>query len=60
MYSKTWEFDALTACGVIVSSPFANKVRSSFMLRGRKDYGTTIRAPLALVIKLEPDASPSI
>jgi hypothetical protein len=30
------------------------------VLKGRKDYGMTIRAPLALVIRLEPDASPSI
>jgi hypothetical protein len=26
MYSLEWEFDALIACGVVVSSPFANKV----------------------------------
>jgi hypothetical protein len=30
------------------------------MLRGRKDYGMTTRAPLALVIGLELDVSPSI
>jgi len=30
------------------------------MLRGQKHYGMTTRAPLALVIKLEPDASPSV
>jgi hypothetical protein len=53
----TREFDALIVCGVVVSSPFANKVRSSSVLRGRKDYGMTVRAPLALVIGLEPDAS---
>jgi len=56
----TREFDALIACGVVVSSPLANKVRSSSMLRGRKDCGMTTRAPLALVIGLEPDASPSV
>jgi hypothetical protein len=54
----TREFDALVACGVVVSSPFTNKVCSSFVLRGRKDYGMTVRAPLALVIGFEPDASP--
>ncbi len=53
-------FNALIACGVVVSSPFANKVRSSSMLRGRKDCGMTARAPLALVIGLEPDVSPSV
>jgi hypothetical protein len=35
-------------------------VRSSFMLRGRKDCGTITRAPLALVIGLELDASSSV
>jgi hypothetical protein len=57
---RTREFDALIACGVGVSSPLANKVRSSSMLRGRKDYGMTARAPLALVIGLQPDASPLV
>jgi hypothetical protein len=56
----TQEFDALIACGVVVSSPLTNKVRSSFVLRGRKDYGMTTRAPLALVIGLELDASPLV
>jgi len=42
------------------SSPLANKVRSSSMLRGRKDYGMIAWAPLALVIGFEPDASPSV
>jgi hypothetical protein len=56
----TREFDALATCGVIVSSPFANKVRSSFVLKGQKDYGMISRAPLALVVGLELDASPSI
>jgi hypothetical protein len=55
----TREFDALTTRGVIVSSPFTNKVRSSSVLRRRKDCGMTTQAPLALVIGLEPDASPS-
>ncbi len=32
----TQEFDALEAYGVVVSSPFANKVRFSSVLRGRK------------------------
>jgi len=54
----TREFDALTACGVVVSSPLANKVHSSSMLRGRKDCGMTARAPLAMIIGLEPNASP--
>ncbi len=56
----TQEFDALTACGVVFSSPLANKVRFSSMLRGRKDCGMIAQAPLALVIGLEPDASPSV
>jgi len=56
----TREFDALTACGVVVSSPLANNVHSSSVLRGRKDYGMTARAPLALVIGFEPDACPLI
>jgi hypothetical protein len=56
----TQKFDALTTSGVVVSSPLANNVCSSFVLRGRKNYGMTIWAHLALVIGLEPDASPSI
>jgi len=55
----TWEFVALAACGVIVSSPLANKVRSFFVLRGWKNYDMTVWA-LALVIALEPDANPSV
>jgi hypothetical protein len=35
------EFDALITCGVVISSTFANKVRSSSVLKGRKDYGMT-------------------
>jgi len=58
--SGTREFDALAACGVVVSSPLANKVRSSSVLRGRKDCGMIARAPLALVIGLEPDMNLSI
>jgi len=57
---RTWEFDALTACGVVVSSALANKVQSSSVLRGPKDCGMTARAPLALVIRLEPYASPLV
>jgi len=57
---RTWEFDALATCGVVVFSPFANKVRFFFVLKGQKDYGMTIQAPLALVIRFEPDVSPSI
>jgi len=56
----TWEFDALLACGVAISSPLANKMRSSSMLRGRKDYRMITWAPLALVIGLELNASPSV
>jgi hypothetical protein len=56
----TQEFDALAAYGVVVSSPFTNKVRSSSMLKGRKDCGMTPRAPLALVIGLKPNASPLV
>jgi hypothetical protein len=56
----TREFDALATYGVVLSSPFANKVRYSFMLKGRKDCGMIVRAPLALVIGFEIDASPSI
>jgi len=51
---------ALVACGVVVSSLLANKVHSSSVLRGRKNYGMTVRAPLALVIGLEPNVSPSV
>ncbi len=50
----------VTACGVIISSPLANKVRSSFVLRGQKNYGMTTRAPLALVRGLDLDVSPSV
>jgi hypothetical protein len=57
---RTQKFDALVACGVIASSPLANKVRSSFVLRRWKDYGMNVRTPLALVIGLEPDASPLV
>ncbi len=56
----TREFDALTACGVVFSSPLANKVCYSSMLRGWKDCGMTVRAPLALVIGLEPNVNPSV
>ncbi len=56
----TWEFDALTTCGVVVFSPLANKVCSSSMLRRQKDCGMTTRTPLALVIGLEPGVSSSI
>jgi hypothetical protein len=55
----TQKFDALIACGVVVSSPLANKLRFS-VLKGRKDCGMTVRAPLALVIGLEPNASPLV
>ncbi len=54
----TGEFDTLAACGVVVSSPLTNKVRSSPMLKGQKDCGMTTRAPLTLVIGLELDVSP--
>jgi hypothetical protein len=61
MYSWTQKFDALASCGVIVSSPFTNKVRSSSMLRGRKDCGMIARVPpLAMVIGLELDAIPLV
>jgi hypothetical protein len=56
----TQEFDALATCGVVVSSPFANKVCFSSVLKWRKDYGITALALLAQVIRLEPDASPSV
>jgi hypothetical protein len=49
----TRQFDVLTAYGVVVSSPFVNKVCTSSVLRRQKDCGMTIRAPLALVIRLE-------
>jgi hypothetical protein len=57
---RTQEFDALAACGVIISSPLTNKVHSSSMLKGWKDCGIIARVPLALVIGLKPDASPLI
>jgi hypothetical protein len=56
----TQKFDALAACGVVVSSPLPNKVRSSSMLRGRKDCGMIAQTPLTLVIGLEPDANSSV
>jgi len=56
----TRKFNALTACGVVVSSPLANKVHYSSVLKGRKDCGMIVWAPLALVIGLELDASPSV
>jgi len=56
---RTREFDALIACGVVVSSPLANKVRSSSVLKGRKYCGMIAWALLALVIGLELDASSS-
>ncbi len=56
----TRKLNALATCGVLVSSPFANKVRSSSVLRGRKYYDMIIRAPLALVIGFEPNANPSV
>jgi hypothetical protein len=57
---ETQEFDALAASGVIVSSPLANKVHFSSVLREQKDCGMTARTPLALVIGLEPDANPLV
>jgi hypothetical protein len=57
---RTREFDALASCGVVISSPLANKVFFSFVLRGWKDYGMTTWTPLALVIGLEPDANPLV
>jgi hypothetical protein len=56
----TREFDALVACGVVVSSPLTNKVRSSYVLKGRKDCGMIVWALLTLVIRLELDVSPII
>jgi hypothetical protein len=35
-------------------------VCSSSMWKGRKNCGMTVQAPLALVIKLEHDVSPSV
>jgi hypothetical protein len=57
---QTWKFDALVACGIVVSSPLTNKVHSYSMLKGQKDCGMTLQAPLALVIGLEPNVSPSV
>jgi hypothetical protein len=56
----TWEFDTLATCGVIVSSPLANKVCSLFVLKGWKNCGMTTRVFLTLVIGFEPDVSPSV
>jgi hypothetical protein len=56
----TREFDALVACGVVVSCPLTNKVCSSSVLRGQKDYGMTAQASLTLVIGLETYANPSV
>jgi hypothetical protein len=56
----TRKFDALVACGVVVSSPLANKVCFSSMLRGRKDYGMITRVLLVVVVGLEPYASPLV
>jgi hypothetical protein len=55
---RTWKFDALATCGVVVSFPLTNKVRSSSVLRGQKDYGMTARGPLVLVIGLELNVNP--
>jgi hypothetical protein len=57
---RTRKFDALIAYGVVVSSPLTNKVHSSSALREQKDCGMTVRTPLALVIELEPNASPLV
>jgi len=38
----------------------ANKVHFSSVLEGQKDCGMIVRTPLALVIGLKPDASPSV
>jgi len=58
---RTWKFDALATYGVVVSSPFANKVRFSFVLKGQKNYDMIARAPLALVIiGLELDVNPLV
>jgi len=57
---RTWEFDALVACGAVVSSPLTNKVHFSSMLRGRKNCGMIVQAPLALVIGFEPNVNPLV
>ncbi len=56
----TWKFDALIACAVVVSSLVANKVRYSSVLKGQEDCGMIVRIPLAMVIGLEPNVSPSV
>jgi hypothetical protein len=56
----TREFDAVVACGLLVSSPFTNKVHFSSVLRGWKNCGMTPQSLLALVIGLKPNASPLI
>jgi hypothetical protein len=56
----TQKFDALATCGVVISSPLTNKVHSSSMLKGRKNYGMIAQTPLALVIALKLDASPLV
>jgi hypothetical protein len=60
MYFRDTRIDALVAHDVVVSFPFANKVRFSSVLRGCKDCARTIGAPPALVIGCEPNASSSI
>jgi hypothetical protein len=57
---RTQEFDALVACGVVVSSPLTKKVHFSSVLKGWKDCGKTTQAPLALIIGLELDVSPLV
>jgi len=56
----TQKFDALATYGVVVSSPFTNKVRFSFLLRGQKNCDMIVQAPLALVIGLELDVNPLV
>ncbi len=62
MYMCLWDMKIWcpSTCGVVVSSPLANKVRFSFVLRGLKDCGMTIQAFLTLIIGLEPYVSPLV
>jgi hypothetical protein len=59
MYMYSWDMRIWCPNSLWCSSllPFVNKVRFSSMLKGQKDCGMTVRAPLALVIGFEPDVS---
>jgi len=62
MYMYSWDTRIWCPSSLWCNSflPIRNKMCSSSMLRGQKDCGMIPWAPLALIIGLEPDASPSV